>query len=332
MSNGIDVLEKYLNKYKEIEEQKEEINKNNLKKINRFLECINDRRYIVDLNDIQALISEYENIDVDSILNDVMLNINRYNIYLMNKKVKFTIPVLDNDIPENNIEIDLKTVLNYLDVDINDLDKNLLYDLERNVNFKEFENFAKLIKTSNDLERVLYDKILDKNILIAILLHSNIENVRNIISVFKKYNANLNRVVNNIPYIFIKEKVNDKCKYNAYTYYDTFFGNASLLEKYDVNFKNMMYHPVFFINDVNKNEEYILKLIELGIKPANVLEHVGNILVLKPDVVFRNIDVLKFHGIEFTDDDNNNGYTILGMNNLDERIDYFIEKDMWKNG
>ena len=316
MINGIDVLQKYLNKYKDIEEQGVN-NKSNIKKINNILECIKDRRYIVDINDFQKLVYEYEKTDVDNILNDLMLNINRYNIYLMNRKVKFTIPVLDNDIPENNIKINLTDVLNYLDVSEENIDKNLLGDLENYVNFSEFESFAQLIKTSNDLERVLFDKIVDKNVLVSILLHSNIDNVRNIISVFKKYNANLNRVVSNIPYIFINESINDKCKYKVETYYNTFLENVSLLEKYDISFKNMMYHPVYFINDVTKNEEYILKLIDLGIKPSNVLEHVGNMLVLKPDVVFKIIDVLKFHGIDFSDDNNNNGYTILGINILD---------------
>ena len=332
MLNGIDVLEKYFNKYLELEEQKEEKSNHNIKIINKIIEVINDRRYIVNLNEIENLIVEYEKVDVDNILNDIMLNINRYNVYLMNKKVKFTIPVLDNDIPESNIKINLYDVLNYLDVKENELDKDLIADLQRYVVFDEFESFAKIIKTSNDLERVLFDKILDKNVLVSILLHSNIETVRSVISVFKEHGANLNWVVNNIPYIFIKEKVNSKCKYEVETHYDTFINNVSLLKKYDINFKSMMYHPVFFINDVSKNEEYILKLIELGIKPSNVLEHVGNILVLNPDVVFKNIEVLKFHGIEFTDDNNNNGYTILGMNNLDEKIDYYIEKEMWKNG
>ena len=89
----------------------------------------------------------------------------------MNKKVKFTVPVLDNDIPETNIVIDLKDILNYLEVNKEDLDSNLVYDLEHFVKFEEFENFAKLIKTSNDVERILFDKILDKNILVGILLH-----------------------------------------------------------------------------------------------------------------------------------------------------------------
>ena len=332
MLNGIDILETYLEKYKVLEEQKEDSKKSLIRRIVRVLDCIQDRRYLVDLDEIQNIVTLYENTDLDSILNDIMLNINRYNVYLMNKKVKFTIPVLDTDIPNEDLVINLKDVLNYLEIKENGLDNNLLKDLENYIQLENFENFAKLIKTSNDIERVLFDKILDKNVLVAILLHSNIDCIKSIIDIFKKHNANLNRVVNNIPYIFIKDKVNKKCKYNVETYYDVFIKNVELLEKYNINFKNMLYHPVFFINDVNKNEEYIIKLIEFGIKPSNVLEHIGNILVLKPDVVFNNINVLKFHGIEFTDDNNNNGYTILGMNNLDEKIDYYIEKELWKNG
>ena len=49
-------------------------------------------------------------------------------------------------------------------------------------------------------------------------------------------------------------------------------------------------------------------------------------------IVFNNIETLKFHGVALTDDENNNGYTILGMANLDSRIDYLIEKELWKNG
>lgn len=332
MLDGIDTLVNYFNKYKTTEENNVNLNKGNIKRINKILECIKDRRYLTDLNEIEKIVSIYENVDIDNILNDVMLNVNRYNVYLMNKKVKFTIPVLDNDIPENVVEINLKNVLDYLEVDESNIDANLLYDVKKYIDFEKFENFSKVIKTSNDFERILFDKILDKNVLLSILLHSNIELVNDIIGIFKKYNANLNRVINNIPYIFIKEKTNSNCKYDVIPKYDWFINNVKLLEQYDISFKNMLYHPVYFVNDPVKNEEYILKLIELDIKPANVLEHVGNVLVLKPDVVFKNIDVLLFHGIRFTDDTNNNGYTILGMDNLDDRLDYYIEKEMWKNG
>ena len=249
MLNGIEVLESYFNKCVELMEQGE-LDSKYIRKVNKILDTVSTRRYITDLNEIQLLINEFEKTDVDSILNDIMLNINRYNIYLMNKKVKFTIPVLDNDIPDANIEIGLKEVLNYLDVKEEDLDLNLMNDLKHFVDLESFESFAKYIKTSNDLVRVLYDKILDKNVLVSILLHSNIDIVNNVIDIFKKYNANLNRVVNNIPYIFIDEKINEKCKYSIETNYSKFINNVSLLEKYNINFKNMMYHPVYFVNTV----------------------------------------------------------------------------------
>lgn len=68
----------------------------------------------------------------------------------------------------------------------------------------------------------------------------------------------------------------------------------------------------------------------MGAICKNVLEHVGGILVTNPSVVFNNIHVLKRYGISLTNDDNNNGYVILGMNKLSDRLDYLIEKNLWK--
>ena len=108
--------------------------------------------------------------------------------------------------------------------------------------------------------------------------------------------------------------------------------NYALSNEFSIDFKKMMKFPVFFLNDVETNKNLINRLISVGAKPANVLEYAGNVLVLKPEIVFNNIETLKFHGVELTDDENNNGYTILGMANLDSRIDYLIEKELWKNG
>lgn len=331
MVNGVEVLLGYLNKYKSVEESLDN-NKAVHKLINTIIETINDRRYLVDFDVFEKLVKKYEKSDVDNILNDIMLNVNRYNIYLMNKKIKFALPVLDNDIPLNNIKIDISDILNYLEVKEEDLDKDLVKDIKKYVDKEKFKEFAKLIKTSNDLERVLFDKIEDKNILIAILLHSNIDLVRNVISIFKDKEANVNKVVSNIPTIFIKEKINENVKYDVLCHYDSFIANYELLNMYGADFKRILKFPVYFLNNVERNKELIEKLISVGVKPANVLEYAGNVLVLKPEIVFNNIDTLKFHGVDFTDDDNNNGYTILGMSNLDSRIDYLIEKDLWKNG
>ena len=183
--NGIEVLENYLRKCKKIEQENDN-NKAVHKLIDNLLNTIEHRRYLVDFDVFEKLVKKYEKVDIDSILNDIILNVNRYNIYLMNKKIKFAIPVLDNDIPLDNIKIDISDILNYLEVKEEELDASLVKDLKKYVDKEVFQNFAKDIKTSDDLERVLFDKIEDKNILVSILLHSNIENVRNIVKVFKE--------------------------------------------------------------------------------------------------------------------------------------------------
>lgn len=68
----------------------------------------------------------------------------------------------------------------------------------------------------------------------------------------------------------------------------------------------------------------------MGAICKNVLEHVGGILVINPHCVFDNIHVLSRYGIDLTNDSNNNGYVILGMQSLPLRLDYLIEKGLWK--
>ena len=67
----------------------------------------------------------------------------------------------------------------------------------------------------------------------------------------------------------------------------------------------------------------------MGVLAKNVLEHVGGICVLNPTLVYNNINVLKEYGIPLTNDENNNGYTLLGMSKLKEKLDYLIENGLW---
>mgnify|MGYP004663178545 FL=1 len=198
---------------------------------------------------------------IDFIMYDIMLNLNRYNIYLMNKKVKSQDIPITSDINFNTIDVKLKDVLSYLEVSENDIDKDLLSDLSKYVNLDKFKTFAISIKTDSGMRRVLFDKLEDKNVLISIMLHSSLENVDNIIKIFMSENANINKVVSNIPSIFIKDLVSSKCKYNCVMCnYDNFVNNYSLIKENGVDFKKMLNFDIFFINDFNVNRGLVDKL------------------------------------------------------------------------
>ena len=192
-------------------------------------------------------------------------------------------------------------------------------------------DFANELKTSSEVERALFDKIEDKNVLLSILLHSDINLVRGVISKFIDKGININKVVSNIPSIFIATKYSNKCKYDVRCDYGNFMGNIALLDSLNIDYKNILNFPVFFVNDVTINQKNIEVLKDLNANIKNVLEHVGNVLTIKPEIVFKNIKLLNFYNIELTDDNNNNGYTLLGMNDLDTKIDYLIESNIWKN-
>lgn len=203
---------------------------------------------------------------IDFIMYDIMLNLNRYNIYLMNKKVKSQDIPITSDINFNTIDVKLKDVLSYLEVSENDIDKDLLSDLSKYVNLDKFKTFAISIKTDSGMRRVLFDKLEDKNVLISIMLHSSLENVDNIIKIFMSENANINKVVSNIPSIFIKDLVSSKCKYNCIMCnYDNFVNNYSLIKENDVDFKKMLNFDIFFINDFNVNRGLVDKLNKMEV-------------------------------------------------------------------
>ena len=176
----------------------------------------------------------------------------------------------------------------YLEIKEEELDKELVTDLGRYADLDKFKEMAIAVKTGTDVKFALFDKIQDKNVLVSILLHSNLETIETIGKVFEKYKDKINKVVAGVPSIFIKDVVSSKCKYDVLTHYNNFLGNVALIQEYNLDFKSMTESPVFLINDPIKNKQMIEQLKNMGVKVNNVLEHVGNILVIKPDIVFRN--------------------------------------------
>ena len=274
----------------------------------------------------------------DNVMVDIMLNLNRYNIYFMNKKTKSHMISTQADIRFYEIDVGLQEILNYLDVDKETIDKNILSDLDKFIkkdkenNLNKLKEFAIEMKTGAGLVKSLFDRIYDKNILLSILLHSDIKMVKELeMMLINKglKTLDINKIVECIPSIFIKNTVNSKCKFMSLTHYDNFINNINLIEKYGVDIKSILNKPVFLVNDYEKNLESIKHLEGMGVNVKNVLEYAGNILAIKPSIVFNNINILSLYGIKLTNDDNNNGYTLLGMEDLSNRLDYFIESNEW---
>lgn len=294
----IDVLLEYFSMFKKYEDSNNK-DKNKLKNIDNIINILNNVKnrtdkiqYITNYKEVSKLASECDvnsilddylkekyNLDRDSVngylkdivnninkgidfvIYDIMLNLNRYNIYLMNKKVKSQDIPITTDINFDNINVKLKDILDYLDVNEDVIDKDLLNDLSKYVDLDKFKEFAISIKTDNGMRRILFDKIEDKNVLISIMLHSSIDIIDNIIKIFASENANINKVVSNIPSIFIKDLVSSKCKYNCVMCnYDNFINNYNLIKENGVDFKKMLNFDVFFINDFNTNKGLVDKL------------------------------------------------------------------------
>ena len=283
------ILNDYFNMFR-ISEINNENNTSRIKSIDNILRILDNfksrtsnAQYITDFdnivevvnkNDISDIYSDYfkdkeKNNNIintinkgnDNIIYDVILNVIKYNNYLANKKVKSADIVLDTDISFDKLNVELNDILNYLEIKDEKIDKDLLSDLCNISDINKLKEFAIKIKTDNGMRRVLFDKIEDKNILIIILLHSNLEIVDSVIKIFENEKANINKVVNNIPSIFIKDLISSKCKYNdIVTNYDNFIENYKLIKEKDIEFKKMLNQSLFFITDSNENRRLIDKL------------------------------------------------------------------------
>ena len=324
-----------------------EILKENKKCINNF----NEIEEIVNISKINEVIDDYINEKysgkipkylkdtvnaskkgIDNILCNIFYNIIKYNnslIYSKNKKESLE----GEDLLLNTLDVQIKDILNYLEIDEKVLDKSLINDLINYKDISKIKEFASTIKTDNGMKRVLFDKIEDKNVLIAILIYSNLDIVNSVVKIFEDEKANINKVVNNIPSIFIKKLPNNAKYNNIVPNYDNFISNYNLIKENNIDFKKMLNQSVFLINDNKNNTEIINKLNDnIGVLTKNVIEYVGNICAINPSLVFKNISILKEYNIPLTNDDNNNGYTLLGMNYLREKIEYLITKKLWNVG
>lgn len=355
--NSKEVLLEYFNIFKNLDSTK-----SNAKDIDKYIDSLTKHKYLDKLDFIEKIVkgfdvsivlqhlkNEYninednQNISliikdiynnytkgVDNVLLDILSNIGKYNAGLKKNKEKNTDYNVNKDISFDEVNIELKDILNYLDVSHEEIDKKLLFDLNKFGDINKLKNMASEIKTDLDIGYILYDKINDKNTLLSLLLHSNMTIIKNVCNVCKNRGLNLNKFIGE-PSIFIDKTINSKCKYQVPAGYNNFIQNIDLCIKNNIDLKRMSNgHCVFFVNDYVVNINNLEKLKEKNVNIKHVLENVGGIFTINFDLILSNIDILRIYGIELTDDNCNNGYTILGMSDLAEKLDYHIEKGLWK--
>ena len=264
---SIDILLEYFDIFK----KHGNLNHSETNEIDSILKKINNREII---DEFDTVLNVVDKININNILNDsncskdiikvskkgldfllcdIMYNIVKYNNYISSNDI--------NEEKNKNLNVYLKDILDCIEAKKEDIDSKLLEDLSRYADLEKLKDFAIKLKTDKGLRRSLYDKIEDKNVLLSILLHSDLETVDNVINVFISENSNLNKVVSNIPSIFIKDLINSKCKYDdVLTNYNNFMNNYKLIKEEGLDFKKMLNQCIFFITDVNDNKKLIDKL------------------------------------------------------------------------
>lgn len=296
--------------------------------INRLKQNILNREIINDFDLIEDLLMEYDKVNYDLNLISVMKFVNVHNISIL-KTVKKNAPLFDiNFIRRPKLNPQVIDILNRLEIDHKELPNYLISELKR-CDIEVFSNTYNIIRQNKAEDGGILHLINKDNSLaiLTILLYANETSIKSIINSIKdsKKSIDINILkilLNNIMTCFLA-KNNEFFKPK----YEDFIKNMILLRELNINYKSLINKtPLFMITD-NKVLEYTLKYLEnSGANRKSVINKCYKILAVNPSLLIDNVEILKKYHVDLNEyfSDKNKNYSLLKINNLEEKISYIL--------
>lgn len=268
-----------------------------------------------DIDIIESCIHDIKVNDVDSILYNVMYLIALYNAKVQGLQ-KESVKEVDTSVPAKSIG--WSDILTYLDINVSSLEPSVLERMKNVTNFSQIKETARFIKNSRKPENRIINKISDVNIVLKILMYSNKRMITKIISYFKIDEVVdgrcLGKAIEAIPSIFMENTPDDTAEN-----YNLFIDNYDLLVKNNVNARTIIINkPVIMISTYLNDLVTNIKNLKLDVK--TMLEMCGNILILNPGLLEKNVMLLRNFGIDLDTCKIGLGYEVFGYKDLEDRL------------
>lgn len=297
-------------------------------KVKTLEDAINLNRLIIDFEFIESIVSNYDLIEFDNNMLNIMTYINKHNLNVMKIKRK-NAPQFDIElIKKPKLDDYVLEILDKVGVLIDDLPNYLLSELKKANPKKIYKTFSLMKKNMAEKGGIMH-LISKNNILckLVILLYSSDEVILDIIKQItpsdEVVNINiLKTLLNEVPSIFI-EKNNDYFKPK----YEDFKNNIELLKKYEINYPALIeLCPLFFMMD-NSIIEYTLDYLnKCGANEKKIINKCYKVLANDPSLLISNANILKKYSINLLDYfSNNENYSLLKVENLDSILDKMIK-------
>lgn len=295
---------------------------------NDLLRKLKKKELINHFDFIEEITKEYNVVEFDNNMLQIMRYINRHNLSILKTPKKTTAsfdlryirrPKLDEKVLEmlNKINVDYKDLPNYLVGELKRADVNKLYETYNLVKKNRAEEYGilHLIKKEN-----FYAKIV-------LILYSSPESIKGVVDSVKDQDGiidiSLLKVILNST---ITAFFNRKNEYFRPRYYD-FMSNVLMLKDLGVNYRELIKRdPLFLITD-NEVLTFSMNYLEQrGINKKDIVNKCYKNMGNDATLIVENVDLLHKYNIDMNAVLTNTNYNILKVSKLGIKLNYIAKK------
>ena len=295
---------------------------------NDLLRKLKKKELINNFDFIEEITKEYNLVEFDNNMLQIMKYINRHNLAILKTPRKTTAvfdlryirrPKLDEKVLEmlDKINVDYKDLPNYLIGELKRADVNKLYETYNLVKKNRAEEYGilHLIKKEN-----FYAKIV-------LILYSSPESIKGVVDSVKDQDgiidiSLLKIILNNTITAFF----NRKNEYFRPRYYD-YMSNVLMLKDLGVNYRELIKRdPLFLITD-NEVLTYSMNYLEQkGINKRDIVNKCYKNMANDATLIVENVDLLYKYNIDMNAVLKSTNYNILKVSKLGLKLNYIAKK------
>ena len=297
-------------------------NKEEMAKLKVLQKNIDSYEIISDFSFIEQIVREYNSIEFDNNMLDIMTFINNHNLSILrvsNKKpVEFTIQTIKRP----HLDERILAIFNRLNIDAKDVPNYILSDFKRGDIDRIYTTFQ-LVKKNKAEDYGILHLIKKENILakLSLVLYASENSIREVVDILRDPNGTvdiklLKIILNNIVSVFFDIE-------NEYylSKHDTFMKNMVTIRDLGVNYRALITkNPLFMLID-NNVLEYTLNYLSLnGADKKRIINKCYKTLSYNPALLIENVEIMKKYALDLQSffQDVNANYNIIKCTNLDQ--------------
>lgn len=295
----------------------------------KMLNQIKKREVIDDLEYIEILTREYDEINFEKNMIEVIKFVNEHNLSLFTgsskKLTRYGLGKLEN----KELDERMENILNTLEIDFVELPNSVKKDLKQSDAEEVNETYELIKKNKAELYGILH--LLEKPsklLKLYIILYSTPYSVRKVVNSLKDDEgflavSTLKKLLNSVPScLVIKENEVIRPKFEEY------LANINHVENLEISKKIIIEKdPLFMISNAKEKIDVTNNAENLGANKKVFTNKCYKTLALDPKILDKNIQLLKKNKVDLEEFFKQDNYNIIKVPRLDKKLNIVIKEN-----